>query len=82
MPLERRLFCLGPEAFLLGFLRKVVCRTWFLGGHVVVRRMVKLVTWRSVFDDEKYATILNYFALRHFDMIAEWRRSRSSEETS
>jgi hypothetical protein len=29
-------FCDGEGAFLQGFLRKVVCRTWFFGGEFVV----------------------------------------------
>jgi hypothetical protein len=35
-------FCCGELAFLLVFLQKIECTTWFFGGQLVVECMVKL----------------------------------------
>ena len=36
--------------FLLGFLRKVGCRTWFFCGRRVVKCVAKMVSGRTVFE--------------------------------
>jgi hypothetical protein len=53
------LFC-GFTGFLRGVLGKVVCRTWFLCGELVVDYVVIVDNGRSLFSGKKWDTTLKF----------------------